>query len=193
MTTLYRAYDADDRLLYIGITDDVYRRLDKHAVHSPWAVHATKITLERHPDRETATAAERSAIDNEDLVFNRDRRSNGRGPRNSDRFTRWMIAYPTGRHADDISDEELADTTERNLAWLDAKYEATVSAFMQRQTASLQRLMANGNGGGDHAAHNFGPQDTTPGDTDTNTSDHHKAGSPKSSGGPGGNGAPGGG
>jgi hypothetical protein len=86
-TTLYRAYDAEDRLLYVGISDGVFDRFGQHGQGSCWAVHAVKITLERYADREAASAAELSAIRTEDPVWN----SQGRP---MDRFMKWMVAYP---------------------------------------------------------------------------------------------------
>jgi hypothetical protein len=108
-TTLYRTYDADGRLLYVGISDGVFLRLGAHTEHSQWAAHAATITLQRYDDRQTAAAAELLAIRDEDPVWN----MHGRPV---DRFIRWMMAYP-GRHADDVDDveiEALAAAVSRN-------------------------------------------------------------------------------
>jgi predicted GIY-YIG superfamily endonuclease len=87
-TTVYRAYDEGGRLLYVGIADNAFARFGTHAQGgAAWTAHVTTITLERYNDRETAAAAELSAIRNEDPVWNmRDRPLN--------RYMRWMIAYP---------------------------------------------------------------------------------------------------
>lgn len=88
-TTLYRAYDDRDRLLYVGISDGEFIRLAQHAASAPWTVHAVKITLERHTMRADAEEAERVAILGEDPVWN------VRG-RPTARFLQWMAAYPDG-------------------------------------------------------------------------------------------------
>jgi hypothetical protein len=36
MITLYRFYSEEGRLLYVGITDNLYRRLWSHATEQPW-------------------------------------------------------------------------------------------------------------------------------------------------------------
>lgn len=87
MTTLYRAYDAADQLLYVGISDVEFFRLAQHGASAPWAVYATTITLERYPARSLAEAAERDAIATEDPVWNREGRPIAR-------YLQWMRAYP---------------------------------------------------------------------------------------------------
>jgi hypothetical protein len=47
-TTLYRFYDGDGALLYIGITNSVPRRLGQHQAHKPWWGDAARVTLEHH-------------------------------------------------------------------------------------------------------------------------------------------------
>jgi hypothetical protein len=99
MTTLYRAFDADGQLLYIGIADGPFLRLAKHAETAPWAVYARTITLEPYPHRFAAEEAEREAIATEDPVWN----ITGRPTR---RYLQWMAAYPHG-HPDDINVDGL--------------------------------------------------------------------------------------
>jgi hypothetical protein len=133
VTTLYRAYDAADRLLYVGITSgDPQRRLGQHRSQaSGWLEHARRYTYEHYADRESAAAAERSAICSEDPVWNRDRPGDRRiGYCGHERYLKWMLAYPD-QHADDISDQQVQD-------WLDAKQrerDARLDAFWARQAA----------------------------------------------------------
>jgi predicted GIY-YIG superfamily endonuclease len=98
MTTLYRAFDRLDRLIYVGISEDVFTRMGQHQ-SSGWSSYATRITFETFSTREEAAIQELKAIREEDPVFNRAGRS-------YDRFFKWMAAYPD-QHADDISDEQL--------------------------------------------------------------------------------------
>lgn len=86
-TTLYRAYDDRDRLLYVGISDGEFIRLAQHAASAPWTVYAVKITLKRYALRSVAEAAEREAIATEDPVWNY-------AGRPAARYLQWMAAYP---------------------------------------------------------------------------------------------------
>lgn len=88
-TTLYRAYDDRDRLLYVGISDGEFIRLAQHAAAAPWTVYTVRITLTRYPLRADAEAAERAAILGEDPVWNYQGRP-------AARFLQWMAAYPDG-------------------------------------------------------------------------------------------------
>lgn len=70
VTALYRWYDADDTLLYIGITNDPHVRQSAHAKKSSWADFAVRGTIERFPSRPEAEAAEKAAIEAERPLFN---------------------------------------------------------------------------------------------------------------------------
>lgn len=87
MTILYRAFDDQDRLLYVGISDVEFTRLAQHGANSPWAVYCVKLTFQRWASRQEAEEAERTAIASEDPVFN----YQGRPTR---RYLQWMKAYP---------------------------------------------------------------------------------------------------
>lgn len=73
---VYRCYDADDRLLYVGHTHDINQRLDVH--RSQWgnpASAALNMRMVRHteaeyPDKASAKAAEIQAIYDEAPVLN---------------------------------------------------------------------------------------------------------------------------
>lgn len=62
MTTLYRLFNADNQLLYIGIADHWPRRINDHAHDKPWWPEVATTTVEHFPNRETAVAAETQAI-----------------------------------------------------------------------------------------------------------------------------------
>lgn len=70
-TALYRYYDDTGRLLYIGITGDLSSRENGHVRSSLWMQIVASSTVERHPGREDALAAERLAIETEHPLFNR--------------------------------------------------------------------------------------------------------------------------
>lgn len=59
---LYRFYDAQGSLLYIGITLNPSQRWATHSKDKPWWSDVANITIEQHPDRASVLAAERAAI-----------------------------------------------------------------------------------------------------------------------------------
>lgn len=67
---LYRFFAADDTLLYIGLTVNPGRRLDKHRATQPWWPDVARVELERFPDHQTLRAAEREAIEAEKPLHN---------------------------------------------------------------------------------------------------------------------------
>ena len=70
VTNLYRHFDADGVLLYVGITRRINKRLAEHLRSSHWLGQVTQITIERFPSRDEAVIAERNAIVNEMPLFN---------------------------------------------------------------------------------------------------------------------------
>ena len=70
-TALYRAYSEKGELLYVGISLSVFSRLSSHSSSSDWFNLASEVTVEWHPDRNTALDAESTAIRIEYPVFNK--------------------------------------------------------------------------------------------------------------------------
>lgn len=64
-TALYRFFDADGALLYVGITADLGKRWAKHQSEKPWWPHVTKKTVRWYGERPSALAAEAEAIKDE--------------------------------------------------------------------------------------------------------------------------------
>lgn len=60
-TALYRHFDADGCLLYVGISLNAVQRLSQHS-DSPWAQDIRNVTVEMHPTRQGALTAEAEAI-----------------------------------------------------------------------------------------------------------------------------------
>lgn len=61
-TDLYRHYDADKNLLYVGISLNTAQRLYQHMRDSKWASGISSIEVERFPSRQEALIAEEAAI-----------------------------------------------------------------------------------------------------------------------------------
>lgn len=59
---LYRFYDIDGRLLYIGISLNPGSRWKQHRDDKPWWHDVAQVTVERLPSRQVALAAEQAAI-----------------------------------------------------------------------------------------------------------------------------------
>lgn len=66
---LYRFYDAEDALLYLGITVDEGVRWLVHA-KTEWWPQVARVAIEKHPDRASAFVAEKAAIKAERPRYN---------------------------------------------------------------------------------------------------------------------------
>lgn len=69
-TFLYRHFDENGCLLYIGISLNVVGRLSQHREHSGWYRQIRSVSVESFPTRQDAVAAERAAIKMERPKFN---------------------------------------------------------------------------------------------------------------------------
>lgn len=79
--TLYRFFDADGVLLYIGITERGAMRWEDHREEKHWWPAVTSCTLEHFESRLEVEAAERSAIKTERPRFNTNHNRPGQRPR----------------------------------------------------------------------------------------------------------------
>jgi hypothetical protein len=80
---LYRYWDAQGRLLYVGISRSAVARLISHA-KDDWHNQITRIDVEMHNDRPTALAAEQRAIIGERPLHNK----HHNGTKAAERFAR---------------------------------------------------------------------------------------------------------
>lgn len=69
-TALYRFYDADEKLLYVGITDDPWRRWREHVRDKPWYPQVKHQAVTWYDARTAAEVAEYVAIRCEGPRFN---------------------------------------------------------------------------------------------------------------------------
>jgi len=67
---LYKQYDADGRLLYVGISNDAMIRTGQHA-KAPWAHRIARVEISTFPTRARALKAETWAIEAYRPIFNR--------------------------------------------------------------------------------------------------------------------------
>lgn len=73
---LYRHWDLDGRLLYVGVTSHLRHRDRSHAKTSRWMIFHVITTAERHPSEGDAFQAERRVIPAEQPLFNIDQNDN---------------------------------------------------------------------------------------------------------------------
>ena len=69
-TELYRHYDAEGKLLYVGISLSAVIRLAAHKHSSEWFDRIAMVKIERFQNRRAALVAERAAILTEDPEYN---------------------------------------------------------------------------------------------------------------------------
>lgn len=62
---LYRHFDSNKQLLYIGITNNIHSRISGHRLISKWFLDIANITLEHFPSRSMLIKAEIEAIQKE--------------------------------------------------------------------------------------------------------------------------------
>lgn len=61
-TALYKLYDENDVLLYVGVTNNTAVRWAKHAADKPWWSDVSRQEITWHADRASALAAEKESI-----------------------------------------------------------------------------------------------------------------------------------
>jgi excinuclease UvrABC nuclease subunit len=88
MTELYRHFDKDGRLLYVGIAMTAVKRASEHRRNSGWWGQIARIEIERFESRELALAAELEAIRAENPIHNKI----GKGPRKEKLPTVYLVA-----------------------------------------------------------------------------------------------------
>lgn len=71
--SLYRLFDASDRLLYIGISNSALARWEAHRKSKPWWPEVANVSVEHFDSRQAAFAAEALAIKEEGPPYNSQR------------------------------------------------------------------------------------------------------------------------
>jgi predicted GIY-YIG superfamily endonuclease len=67
---LYRHYDKEKKLLYVGISISALKRLGQHKKHAHWFSQIALVTIEMCETREAALTAERVAVQTEKPIYN---------------------------------------------------------------------------------------------------------------------------
>lgn len=110
---VYRCFDADGRLLYVGCSMNPEERMKEHRKFRPWWTNrVTRMTLEGFPDQSAGLAAERQAIQTEHPLYNRqfrttvEQRANWR----PEHYIAWLTTYlesPCGDRSNPIVRREV--------------------------------------------------------------------------------------
>lgn len=69
-TAVYRLFAVDGELLYVGMTNHVYRRFAQHSVHKGWWLEVDHHEAEWFQSREVAEVEESDAIWQERPAYN---------------------------------------------------------------------------------------------------------------------------
>jgi len=123
MTHLYRHFDAEDKLLYVGVSKSAIVRLGQHEEHAHWYERITKVTIERHPSRAAALEAERIAIHIENPLCNIQRRPPPIGAFDNRKADRGTIA------------KRSATALTESIVWFNTSY--TVAELAQHLSVGL--------------------------------------------------------
>jgi predicted DNA-binding transcriptional regulator AlpA len=67
---LYRHFDAEGRLLYVGVSLSALNRLAAHKMHSKWYWKIARVEITNYGTRQASLNAEYEAIVNEKPMFN---------------------------------------------------------------------------------------------------------------------------
>lgn len=105
-TTLYRLFDENDQLLYVGITGAELYRLRQHSGDKSWWQLAVRATFTHYATRQEAEEAEYKAIKEEGPAFNLAGVTNPRPPT--------TIAAQPAPLPRLVDDDELAETFDRH-------------------------------------------------------------------------------
>ena len=70
MTSLYRHFDRDGRLLYVGISKNAIARLGDHKRKASWYPDIRNVSIASYPNRDAALRAEARAIRTENPIHN---------------------------------------------------------------------------------------------------------------------------
>ena len=81
MADLYRHFDKDGRLLYVGCSISAFARFGHHRISSHWVKAITTMTIARFDSLEDALNAENVAINAESPLYNKIKKGNIYGGR----------------------------------------------------------------------------------------------------------------
>lgn len=126
---LYRHFDANDTLLYVGISVNHVSRLAQHGA-SHWFYDIARISIEWHPSTDDALAAEYEAITSEKPLHNTTHNKPGAVRRFVREVGREVLAERLGVGLSAVSNAEQRDTFPCSWAHVVADLCATRGLFV---------------------------------------------------------------
>jgi len=130
MTDLYRHFDSQGALLYVGVSKSALVRLGQHKEHAHWFDRITQVTIEKHPSRAAALEAERIAIHVENPLCNVQRRPPPIGTVDSKRTDRKTLAAKS------------ATALTQSLVWFNTTYSpAEIANHLSIGMTAVNRLI----------------------------------------------------
>lgn len=135
---LYRHFDADGALLYVGISNSVLARTGAHVVGSVWASQIDTIRIEWFDTRDAAVEAETNAIVEESPKFNKMHATTDSGAAITDLINQWptrlMLADACG--ASNVAVHRWAKRNSLPAEWQQAVIQACQDRGMDWVTAA---------------------------------------------------------
>jgi len=119
-TALYRLFNEADTLLYVGVSSDPDGRWSQHQSTTPWIREVSTRTLEWHPSREDALAAEGQAVRTERPRYN--------------------VVHRPG-----TATPEIQAAAEEELRAVIAEYEAAFPRLLEARDEGIRRIAAKRN------------------------------------------------
>jgi predicted GIY-YIG superfamily endonuclease len=139
MEVLYRFFDSEDKLLYVGISSNWQQRLKQHYKDSEFYWETVNITLEHYDRREDVEAAEIKAIQTEGPKYNKAYNPNFEdATKHLTRLKYWVYSdlIPDAKHVGVV--EEL-----RSLYLLDSDWEKKTAGPISYYLLEMLPVWAN--------------------------------------------------
>ncbi|WP_028955902.1 GIY-YIG nuclease family protein [Sulfitobacter sp. 20_GPM-1509m] len=137
-TALYRHFDADGVLLYVGISNTVFSRLNSHMNQASWAEYISRIELQWFDDRDAALRAEADAITSERPVHNKMMASTDSGAAITDLINLWPTRLDLARDvgASNVAVHRWAERNRIPAEWLQSVLDAAHKRGFSHITAA---------------------------------------------------------
>ena len=137
-TALYRHFDADGTLLYVGISNTVFQRTATHLHTAEWAAQIDTIKVQWFDTRDEAAQVEAEAVVSERPLFNRMFSVTASGASITDLINEWptrkMLAEACG--ASNVAVHRWAERNSLPAEWQQSVIQACQERGMNWVTAA---------------------------------------------------------
>lgn len=143
MTELYRHFDNNDNLLYVGISLSTVSRLSQHKDHSHWFKEISKVTIQRFSTREDALKAEVQAVFSENPKCNINLRKTEKAIKKENE--RYRLAITGSAVPNKMSDYSRRELTGRIVRFETCYSLKEIQDIVGITKVELERHIAEGN------------------------------------------------